>query len=155
RPSFALRLLNYKHGYTNARMQNVKQEVLAVDFVDVAVVVVGPVGRPGIDQLKRVATVNHYRLRRVHHSIALHVEVMFPTKVRVEPFFGNASTAISRVLVAVTIISLNRAMVIVHRALLFASIVALVALLLVLRPGCFRLLLTLVLAAHIRIVIAT
>ena len=39
-PSFGLRLLNDKNGNTNAGMQHVKQEVLAVDVINVAVIVV-------------------------------------------------------------------------------------------------------------------
>jgi hypothetical protein len=37
---FRVALLNQKHGNANAGVQRVKQEVLAIDIVDVAVVVV-------------------------------------------------------------------------------------------------------------------
>jgi hypothetical protein len=62
RPSLGLRLLNYKNGNADARMQHVKQEVLTIDVIDVAVIVVGPVSGPRIDQLERVAPVDHHRL---------------------------------------------------------------------------------------------
>jgi hypothetical protein len=47
-----MQLLNNKHGNTNAGMQDVKQEILAIDFVNVAVVIERPFRWPGINQLE-------------------------------------------------------------------------------------------------------
>jgi hypothetical protein len=41
----------------NSRMQQVKQEVLSIDVVDVAIVRVSPAHRPCVDQLKAVAAI--------------------------------------------------------------------------------------------------
>jgi hypothetical protein len=48
----AMQLLNNKHGNTNAGMQDVKQEILAIHFVNVAVVIERPFRWPGINQLE-------------------------------------------------------------------------------------------------------
>lgn len=51
-PSFALRLSNYKHCDPHSGMQHVIQEVLAIDVLNVAIVVIRPLGWPLINQLE-------------------------------------------------------------------------------------------------------
>src|SRR6185437_3964476 len=59
------------------------------------------------------------------------MEVMLAAEVRTKLVIRNTSSAIASVLVTVTITSLDGAIVIVHRTLLFAVVIALLALLLV------------------------
>src|SRR3954468_23408592 len=124
-----LQLVN-KNDNSDAGMEHVVQEIFTIDFIDVAVVVVGPIRRPGLCQLPRVATVHHYRLRNIHHLFTLHTEMVLAAEVGTELVIGNASAAITRVLVAFAIVALSRAMIIIHRALLLGR--ALFALLLLL-----------------------
>ena len=47
KPSFSLlRLVSNKNGNADSGVEGVEQEVLAVHFIDVAVIVVGPIRRP-------------------------------------------------------------------------------------------------------------
>src|SRR6266568_9204013 len=47
-----------EHGYPNARMKHIKQEIFAFDVVDVAIVGQQPFRGPGIQENKRITRVN-------------------------------------------------------------------------------------------------
>ena len=70
-------------------MPHVKEEILSVDIVDIAIVViVSPIWRPGIDQDKSVATILKFRTT-LHDLRMMHREVMLPAKLSAEPVVGN------------------------------------------------------------------
>jgi hypothetical protein len=142
-------LSNHKHRDPNAGVKRVKQEVLAVNVVNVAIVVETPVDWPGIDQLKGVAAEYHYRLRDVHDLSALHVECVLPSEVAPELIIWNAFALLpGGMLVLISPHILAGAAIIFRRSLLLVS--ALVPLLLLLRTIGLGLVLTLVAAAGIR-----
>jgi hypothetical protein len=128
-------LANDEYGNTHFRMQDVEQEVLAIDFVDVAVIIVRPVGRPRLRELPGVAAVNDYGLLHVHDLISLYVKVVLPAKVRPELIVGNTPAAIGcrTVIIAVhiavaTIISGALIALLVLRAIRLRAIAVVVTL---------------------------
>lgn len=133
-------------------MHYVKQEVLTIDVIDVAVVVIRPVRRPRIDQLERVTAIDDHRLGNVYDLLPLHVEAVLVAEVGAELIVRNASTAVSRVLVPVTIISLDSAIIVVHGTLLLFAVV--IALLLFLRTSRLGLVRPLVLTSGVRGVVS-
>lgn len=142
-------LSNHKHRDPNARVKRVKQEVLAVNVVNVAVVVETPADWPGIDQLKGVAAEHHYWLRDVHDLSALYVERVLPSEVAPELIIWNAFALLpGGMLVLISSHILTRAAIIFRRPLSLVS--ALIPLLLLLRTIGLGLVLTLIAAAGIR-----
>lgn len=80
-------------------MPHVKQEIITVDVVDVAIVViVSPGRRPGIDQDKGVAAILKFRAT-AHYLRMMHGEVMFSSKLSPEALFGNAAAISTRAIV--------------------------------------------------------
>src|SRR5579863_9923427 len=71
-------------------MQQVEQEILAVDVVDVAVVSVSPASWPRIDEHKRVSAISEARLT-LHDGRTLHHKRMTPAKVRMEFLVRNVA----------------------------------------------------------------
>ena len=76
-------------------MEQIKQEILAVDVIDVAIIRVSPIGRPGIDQHKRVTAILEPRLTLYHHR-PLRSERMTSAKLCVEAVVGNMTALAGR-----------------------------------------------------------
>src|SRR5206468_1383000 len=81
-------LVSDKHCDPDARVKCVKQEILAVHIINVAVVVEAPVYRPGIDKLEVVAAINYDRLGNVDNLRPLHLESVLAAKIRTEFVVG-------------------------------------------------------------------
>ena len=71
-------------------MTQIKQEILAIDVIDVAIIRVGPVPRPRIDQNKCITTIFKARLT-LHDHWTLRSEGMASAKLRVEAIVGNVA----------------------------------------------------------------
>ncbi len=71
-------------------MEQIKQEILAIDVIDVAIIRVSPIGWPNIDQRKRVSPVFKPRLT-LHDHGTLRPECMASAKLRVEAIVGNVA----------------------------------------------------------------
>ena len=71
-------------------MTQVKEEIFAVDIVNVAIVGVCPLWRPGIDQHKRVAAVLKAR-PALYNFGTLHGEMMFAAELGAETIVGNTA----------------------------------------------------------------
>ena len=142
-------LSNHEHSYPNAGVKYVEQEVLAIDVVNVAVVVKTPLGWPRIDQLERVATENYDRLGDVHDLSALHVERVLPSEVAPKLIIWNVFALLPRGMLV--LISSD---ILTGAAIIFGCprslILPLVSLLLLLRTISLGPVLALVAAAGIR-----
>src|SRR5437667_8653942 len=82
-------LVSHKHCDPDARVKCVKQEILAVHIINVAVVVEAPFRRPGFDKLEVVAAINYDRLGNVDNLRPLHLESVLPTEIGTEFVVGN------------------------------------------------------------------
>ena len=89
-----LRLHNDKQSDPNARVQQVKEEILSVDVIDVAVVAVSPACGPRVHKFETVTAV--LKLGLPSHDHALCPEMMALTKVSVEFVVGDVSTLARR-----------------------------------------------------------
>jgi len=87
-------LLHYEHGDAHPGVEQVEQEILAVDVVDVAVIGIGPIGRPRIDEHEIVAAIFD-RLLVVHDYRPADSEGMLAAKVRPE-FIVRDVSALAR-----------------------------------------------------------
>src|SRR5579863_7100290 len=76
-------------------MQKVKQEVLPIDIVHVAIVRVSPVRRPWIDEHKRIASVHKAGLA-LYYGRALDNERVASSEVRAEPVVRDMATLAGR-----------------------------------------------------------
>ena len=81
-------LVSHKHCDPDARVKCVKQEILAVHIIHVAVVVEAPIRRPGLDKLEVVAAINYDRLGNVDNLRPLHLESVLAAKIRTEFVVG-------------------------------------------------------------------
>ena len=75
-------------------MPHVKKKILAIDIVDVTVIAVSPLRWPRIYEHKCVAAVLEPR-PALHDLRTPHGEMMASSKLRSEPVFRNATTAIT------------------------------------------------------------
>ncbi len=83
-------LQDYENRDANARVQQIEQEIFAVDVIDVAIVGVSPAYRPRVDELKAVAAVLKLRLARDDYGLG--AEGVAAAEVRLEFIVGNAPT---------------------------------------------------------------
>jgi hypothetical protein len=71
-------------------VKQVKQKILSIDILDIAVVGVSPFRRPRIDEHERVTAIKETG-RTFYHDGALDREMMFPSELRSELLLGNVS----------------------------------------------------------------
>src|ERR1700758_63884 len=76
-------------------MEQVIQEIVAIDIVNVAIISVSPVFRPRIDEHKGIATIFKARLT-VHDHRTLRPERMVSPKLCAKPIIGDAATPAGR-----------------------------------------------------------
>src|ERR1700741_1380471 len=76
-------------------MEQVIQEIVAIDIVNVAIVSVSPVFRPRIDEHKGIATIFKAQLT-VHNHRTLRPERMASPKLCAKPIIGDAATPAGR-----------------------------------------------------------
>jgi len=89
-------LVSHEHCDPNARVKCVEQKILAVNVIDIAVVVEAPVYRPGLDKLEVVAAINYHRLGNVDYLGPLHLEGVLMAEVGTEFVVGNMLALLPR-----------------------------------------------------------
>ena len=86
-----LQQLHHDHeGQAHSGVTQVKEEIFAVDIVNVAIVGVCPLWRPGIDQHKCIATILKAR-PALYNFGTLHGEMMFAAELGAETIVGNTA----------------------------------------------------------------
>jgi hypothetical protein len=71
-------------------MHGIVEVVVIVGVVDIAIVVVGPLDRPGFRELKRVSSVSENRLATVFYVRAPHMEAVLRAEFRAEALIVDA-----------------------------------------------------------------
>jgi len=79
-------------GEASAGIVRVVHVIAAIGVIDVAIVGVVPVGRPGINESKPIAAVLEARVS-VDHNWVAHVEVVLTAKVGAETIIRDAAAA--------------------------------------------------------------
>src|ERR1700722_271639 len=110
-----------ENSQTNTRVNQIDQVVLSVDVVDVAIVGISPVRRPGIDQFKVIAAI--LKLRTTLNDYGSCIEVMFPAELGVESIVWNVSALASMIALHLRMLPLL-IVVILHLRTLLRRLVA-------------------------------